>query len=141
MSLAVVDASVAIKWAIPEQGQTKSLELLNASLENRLDLLAPKLWLSEIASVLSKQCRRKLLTQDQALRAFVILNASPVSLIDDDIPAALQLSLQHAISLWDAVYLALAIERRCDFLTFDERLYRATSRIYPYVRLLSGVAN
>jgi predicted nucleic acid-binding protein len=48
---------------------------------------------------------------------------------------ALDLSLQYQLSLWDCVYLALALERDCPVLTADRRLFRAGRGRHPSVRL------
>jgi predicted nucleic acid-binding protein len=49
---------------------------------------------------------------------------------------ALDLALQYRLSLWDCVYLALALERDCPVLTADRRLFRAGRGRHPSVRLV-----
>jgi predicted nucleic acid-binding protein len=49
---------------------------------------------------------------------------------------ALDLSLQYQLSLWDCVYLALALEHDCPVLTADRRLFRAGRGGHPSVRLV-----
>jgi predicted nucleic acid-binding protein len=52
------------------------------------------------------------------------------------LPRALQLSLDHQLSLWDCVYLALALEHACPVVTADRRLFRAgVARHRSIVRL------
>ncbi len=50
--------------------------------------------------------------------------------------AALELSLQQQMSLWDSVYLALAVEHDCPFMTADRRLFKGGARSHPAVRFL-----
>ncbi len=50
--------------------------------------------------------------------------------------AALEMSLQCQLSLWDCVYLALALEHDCPVLTADRRLFRAGEGRHPFVRLV-----
>jgi predicted nucleic acid-binding protein len=38
------------------------------------------------------------------------------------------------LTLYDCLYLALAIERGCSLFTADERFFMATSVAYPFVR-------
>jgi len=49
---------------------------------------------------------------------------------------ALDLSLERQLSLWDCVYLELALERECPVLTADLRLFRAGKGGHPFVRLV-----
>lgn len=50
--------------------------------------------------------------------------------------SAFALALQHHIGYWDALYVALAMEYRCDLVTADARLHRAAAKHYPYIELL-----
>jgi len=49
---------------------------------------------------------------------------------------ALDLSLRYRMSLRDCLYLALAIEHDCPFLTADRRLFRAGAALHPALRLI-----
>jgi predicted nucleic acid-binding protein len=49
---------------------------------------------------------------------------------------ALLLSVERYLSYWDALYLCLAMEYRCDLVTADARFQRAAVKLYPYVELL-----
>jgi predicted nucleic acid-binding protein len=48
---------------------------------------------------------------------------------------ALELALHYQMSLWDCVYLALAIEHDCPLITADRRLFKG--RRHPNIRLLA----
>ena len=48
----------------------------------------------------------------------------------------LRLALPNQISLWDCVYLALAIEQDCSLITADRRLFRGNAPRHPAIRLL-----
>ena len=134
----VIDSSVAVKWILPEAGRQAALDVLDAYEAAKVNLIAPSLLVAEVASVLSKRCRRKLLNQDQAREAFRLFQERCPILTDVSEPApfALELSLAHGLSLYDCLYLALAIERGCELVTADERLYASASRAYPALRLL-----
>jgi predicted nucleic acid-binding protein len=137
-ALLVIDASVVIKWVLPEPGRLEALELLDAYEAGTVDLIAPRLLMEEVASALSKRCRSKELTAAQAQQAFrLVAFRQPAIPGETDLHAALSLSLAHQLSLWDSVYLALAIDQRCDLVTADRRLSRAVTRHYPFVRLLT----
>jgi predicted nucleic acid-binding protein len=140
MTPLVIDSSVVFPWVFREPDRKPALELLDAWIAGKIDLIAPRLLVEEIASALCKRTRRKHLTPVQAAEAFTLLLDHPPDLIDNDVPAALRLALRHGISFWDAVYLALAIDHRYDLVTADERLYVAASRAYPHVQRLRDIA-
>jgi len=137
-SISVLDASVALKWVLPEKGREEALVILDAFEAGTVQLLAPHLFLEEIASALARRCRRKDLTADQAREAFAFIEkrkpfqpAAPALLAQ-----ALSLATRHQISLWDALYLALAIEYRCSLLTADRRMHTSITRHYPFVEMI-----
>ena len=138
MSNLIVDASVAVKWVISEPGRSAAVSLLSLYEADRIDLLAPRLLVHEVASALSKLSRRRKISNSHADYAFRSFELHLPELVDDAELAspALSLSLQHQMSYWDCLYLALAIERRADLITADRRFYRSVARHYPFVKLL-----
>jgi predicted nucleic acid-binding protein len=136
----VVDSCVVIKWILPEPGRTDAVRLLDAFEAGAEDLIAPQLLMDEIASALSKRCRRRQLTARQAAGAFRMLELRHPLLVAGPalITSAFALSIRHQLSYWDSVYLALAIERRCDLVTADRRFYSRVQRHYPFVSLLAS---
>jgi predicted nucleic acid-binding protein len=134
----VVDASVAVKWVVFEQGRESAVDLLTLYEAGAVDLRAPRLIVEEVASALSKLFRRKLLSAAEAEFAYRKFEARKPKLVEDLnlVGAAFALSLRHQISVWDCLYLALAIDRRADLITADQRFYRSVARYYPFVKLL-----
>ena len=135
----VVDASVAVKWILPESGRTASLALLRGFVEGQSVLLAPRTLTEEVASAMCKRFRRKQLTAEQVRVAFDYFQQRRPVLVDDPglLGEALDLSLRHRLSLWDCLYLALAMRHRCNLVTADQRLVRSASRHYPFVELIA----
>lgn len=121
MNPAVIDASIAVKWVVEEEGTPQSLLL-----RRRLDLVAPDLLIAECANVLWKKVRLNELAADEALLAARLLQAAPIELVPTR--SLLENATRIAIALdhpaYDSLYLALAIERGCPFVTSDERLVR-----------------
>ena len=138
MTSLIVDASVAVKWVISEPGRSAAVSLLGLYEADRIYLAAPRLIVHEVASTLSKLSRRKKIPNSNADYAFRSFELHRPELVDDAELAspALSLSLQHQMSYWDCLYLALAIERRADLITADWRFYRSVARHYPFVKLL-----
>lgn len=134
----VVDASVAVKWLLPEPGREAALELQDRYEDEQLDLLAPYLLVSEVGNVLWKRAARGDLSPAAARRCFeqflqdcpLLLDSPAVSL------AALELARAHQRSYYDCLYLAWALEQRCDLVTADEKFFRALAPAYSCLRLL-----
>jgi predicted nucleic acid-binding protein len=135
----VVDASAAAKWALVEPGHEDAVRLWDSYGAGEIALIAPDLLILELASLLSKRCRRKQVSPTGARAALTLLLDSSPELFEarPRVPAAFELSIRFQISLWDAVYFALALEMQCGLITADVRLYNAISRYYPLVRTLS----
>lgn len=64
--LVVIDASVAIKWFLPEKESEKALRIRDEHAEGAIDLAAPDLLYYEVANVLSYRqgLERKQLRED-----------------------------------------------------------------------------
>ena len=78
----VADANVLISAALARSPNAPSVQILDAALDRRLELITSPLLLREIASVLARPRLRKYLTSDQALR-FVADLADQTTLFPD----------------------------------------------------------
>jgi predicted nucleic acid-binding protein len=137
-----VDASVVLKWFLPETDSDAADSLLEKFLNDEAELLAPDLMLVETASALWKRVMiRKELSANEATLIYRDLLTLPLSLIASATvaDAALQVALQHNHSVYDALYCALAIERRCDFVTADRTLVNKLHGVFPFVVHLSAI--
>ncbi|MEE4299403.1 MAG: type II toxin-antitoxin system VapC family toxin [Pseudomonadales bacterium] len=117
--LVVIDASAALKWILDEEGRTAALELLDEDA-----LHAPDFLLAEVANVLWSKARRRILDRGQADAAYEAIASVPVaytSVAELTVPARI---LAHALDLtvYDALYVALAQRQRCSLATADARL-------------------
>jgi predicted nucleic acid-binding protein len=118
----VIDASVAIKWVVEEPRTRQALDLL------RQTLLAPDLLIAECANILWKKVRRNELSEGEASLAARLLANSDV----DPMPMRplLERATRIAIAMdhpaYDCVYLALAEDRGCEFVTADMASARKT---------------
>jgi predicted nucleic acid-binding protein len=117
----VIDASIAIKWVIEEEGSPQSLLL-----RQRATLCAPELLIAECANILWKKVRLNELLAVEALLAARLLQAASVELVPTRslLEAATRIAIALDHPAYDALYIALAIERDCPFVTADERLVR-----------------
>ncbi len=134
----VLDCSVAAKWVLPEPDRSPSLELFDRYASGDVILIAPDLLLAEFASLVAKRNRRKQISSAQAHEASLLMAKCAPRLYDSRprLLRALDLSLKYQMSLWDCVYLALAIEHDCSFLTMDLRFIRAGKARTQSIQLL-----
>ena len=116
----VVDASVACKWLIEEEGSTAAAALLAV----REALVAPDLIVAEVASVLWRKATAGAISPAHAASAVVELPGQ----FDELVPAsalarrALTIALALGHPAYDCLYLALAEARGAHLVTADERL-------------------
>src|SRR4051794_15259099 len=132
----VLDASVAVKWVLPEHDTPKAL-LLRAEVQHgSREVIAPDTFAVEVAHALTRAERRGALKLGQAATALAdVLSTPPVffpflSLLT----RATELSSHHRIGVYDCLYLALGEAEGCDLVSADQRL---KSRGFPRVVLLS----
>lgn len=121
----IVDASVAIKWAVEEDGR----ELARALIVEGNELLAPDFVLVESASILWKKARIGEITREQAEVAVIEVRLPfsemlPTTSLTD---RAFKLALDLDHPIYDCLYLAAAELRSARLVTADRRLLRAVA--------------
>lgn len=120
----VVDASVAICWAMPDEADPRADAALARATHEQA--ITPGIWWYEVRNILV-QCERRgrigatetedLLARLQTLAA--ISATTPSSL------ETLLLARRHRLTVYDAAYLALAVEERAPLATLDRALEAA----------------
>ena len=136
MSRIVLDASVAVKWFLPEKVETmatEALALLDRSGRNEIQIIVPDLFWVEFASVLWKAIRRGNFPKDSAdaalasLKRFDFPTISSLNLLDD----AFQIATDYGRTVYDCLYVALAVQSNSQLITADERLANSLAGRFP----------
>jgi predicted nucleic acid-binding protein len=131
-----VDASVAIKWVVSEPGSNAAERLVQEEA-----LAAPDFMIVECANVLRTKARRGDISPADARSALAGIRATPVQLFasSDYTTYAQELALELDQTVYDCLYLAVALTERMVLVTGDEAFTRAVRQHGPYrsaVRLL-----
>lgn len=121
MNTIVIDASIAVKWVVEEQGTPEAL-----ALRQRAKLIAPDLLVAECANILWKKVQRDELSKEEALLAARLLQGAEIELLPTRslLEGATRIAIDLDHPAYDCLYLALAAANDCRFVTADERLLR-----------------
>ena len=119
----VVDASVAVKWLVAEEGADVALELATSGQE----LHAPRLMASEVASTLRRKARSGEIDRGAAVVLLANVPDMPVRWGADETVSAEAVRLALALDrpVYDCVYLALAHRIGAVVLTADLQFAKA----------------
>ena len=122
MSLFVVDASLVVKWFVPEIHSEAAQRWLASS----HDFIAPDLLFPEAGNAIWKKLRRDELTAEEAqrlvgdLERVAVESVTTRTLLSD----AVALAIKADITVYDATYLTLAVRLGTAVATGDDRLVR-----------------
>ena len=129
----VVDASVAAKWFLPEPDAAAALQLL----DGRHRLAAPDLIRSEFGNIIWKLQARGVLDAEEASDLIEHFLSMPLEIHDSTylLAPALQIAIATRRTVYDSLYLALAMELGGTVVTADERWVKALINS-PFTRFL-----
>ena len=119
MKLFVVDASVGVKWFVPEE-HSEVAELL---LDENFDLAVPRLFFSEFGNILWKKFRRDELSYEDVVDAARGLQSAMLTPVPDEwlLDAAIVLACELKHPVYDCMYLALADSLETALVTADQK--------------------
>lgn len=120
-----VDASVAIKWFIPEVHAIAATRLLHKNLQ----FIAPDLIFAEVGNILWKKSRSKELTLNTASAILNDFKRLPLNSFESEplLDTAWQIATAHQCTVYDSLYVALAQAEGCILVTADRALYNILS--------------
>jgi predicted nucleic acid-binding protein len=121
----VVDASVAAKWVLEEDGSDRA----NA-LRAEGGLIAPSLVAAEIGNTLWKAVHRGLVSRADALVAVeaALLPFDALMANEELLARALEMAMDLSHPIYDCFYLALAERERAPIISADAKLLSAAKK-------------
>ena len=117
----IADASVAAKWFFEEVHSDKAIQLLDRGNE----IFAPDLLLIEFDSILCKRIRREEISEDEGEIVRDAIRSIPIQLhpTGNLLNAAFYLANRTKRSIYDCIYLSLAMLLDGRMVTADRRFY------------------
>jgi predicted nucleic acid-binding protein len=120
----VVDASVAVKWFVPEEHSAEAIQLLDVGFRRHI----PVLLHSEVGQTIWKKVHQR--KEIEAGDGRLILRGLMVAAIELHavtplLEPAFDIALTTGRTVYDSIYLALAVALGCKLVTADQKLYDA----------------
>ena len=136
MTPIVVDASVAVKWCLPGNNEDllPQAEELLASYRTGAELfLVPDLFWLEVGNAIWKAAQKQKIDAETAARNLRTISDLKIPTVPsfDLVPQALQLAIKHGRTVYDAIYVALALRLKANLITADEGLANALAAHLP----------
>jgi len=132
----VVDASVGAKWFLPHTNEPYSqeaLHLLDRYARGQLKFLVPDLYWTELTNIFWKAVRQGRWSENDGVLATKAVHGhgfptfASKALIED----AFTIACNFQRSVYDGVYVALALFTKTELITADERLANALAAHFP----------
>ncbi len=143
MTTVVLDASVAVKWVLPPANEDlvpEAVDLLRRYAQQEVRFVVPDIFWAEFGNVAWKAVRQGRWTVGEAQSA--ICDAAernfPTVSSKDLLVAAFAIANGFNRSVYDSLYVALAVTTRSEMITADEKLANALSTHLP-VRWLGAL--
>jgi predicted nucleic acid-binding protein len=132
----VLDASVAAKWVLPAEAEPladRAMSLLERYAEDGLRFVLPDVFWAEFGNILWKAARQGRISAESAVVAIEGMRerAWPTVSSLRLLPEAFQIANSFGRSVYDGIYVAVAIEVNAEFVTADERLANALAARLP----------
>jgi predicted nucleic acid-binding protein len=120
----VIDASVLIKFYVPEILSDKAEELLTKVEQGDVMLLAPDLIYPEAGNILWKKQRIKELTRSEIEEITDTIISLPLKIEASKLllPLAIDIGMAYGITVYDALYISMARAYEIKMITADRKL-------------------
>ncbi len=127
----VLDASVALAWALPDENSEVAESLL-ATKEDEMIFCVPPLWWYEVTNALLVAVRRKRLKDDDRIKIIELYESLPIftdTEINEKTMGRIFVTANvYNLTAYDASYLELAKRKKIGLATVDKNLFRAAKK-------------
>ena len=129
MKALIIDASVAVKWFLPEVHSNDAIRIL----KSKQELLAPDLIWAEVGNTLWKKVLRKEITTEESSQILKDFLRFPIQTYGSKplLDTAWTLAVQWKVSVYDGLYLALAVGLDFPLVTADRRFHESLQKNLP----------
>lgn len=133
--MVVLDTSVIFKWfSTNEDNEDKALSLLSAHQDQKNIILVPNLLLYELANAWATKASLPLASIKTFLKDLQDANLKIETVNFKLLEKAAIIAKKYKTSLYDAVYIALAKQKKCQLITADEKLVEKVK--LPFIKPL-----
>lgn len=135
----VIDASVAIKWYLTTEVHA---EAANRLLRRGGQLLVPDLIFPEVGNIVWKHVHKGEITEQEALAVAYSLGHLGLLAFPSHslVVPAVEIACRTGRTVYDCLYLALAIQEKSVIVTADEKFFHALQDT-PYAVFLVWIGN
>ena len=133
----VLDSSVVAKWYLDEEQKQEALKLRDLHIEDQITITVPVLLLFELGNIFITRG----LNQRDFYGNFEKLLNFEINFPDADflfLRVTFFIAKKYKLTFYDATYVALAQNLKCNFVTADQKLYQATKNL-KFVKLLKTI--
>jgi predicted nucleic acid-binding protein len=132
----VLDASVAAKWMLPAKAELlrpEAYRLLDAYGAGDINLVVPDIFWAECGNIVWKAVRQQRFGRDEAEIAILSMMNRSIPTVSSAtlLPKAVSIAFDFGRSVYDCLYVALAVRSRIQLITADERLANALAAHLP----------
>jgi len=127
-----IDASVMARWfLVGEEFEEQALKIRNDYAGGLIELYAPDLIIYEVLNSIWKAVVRKLMDRDDAMKCIeVLFKLLPeiCRLDEHDMGRALSIAVREKLTVYDALYVVVAMKTNSSLVTADRELYEKAGR-------------
>jgi predicted nucleic acid-binding protein len=139
MNQGVIDASVALKWFLPDEAEgKKALDLLEGYLDGHVSLICPALLSYEVMNGLILAGRKGRIPKEIIKTAFEGFLQLGIPIKDPFLGYSnlIRYCLQANLTAYDSSYLVLAEMEKMPLITADEKLIKAMGKEFSWITRL-----
>ncbi len=119
----ILDCSIFIAGTMDDENNNIANDILNRLSLGKIHAIVPKLFFIEAANVVVSNVRKKRITKQESTRYIDLFTNAPVKTDDNfNMKDCFDLAITHELSIYDAIYLELAIRKGCALATLDKKL-------------------